>query len=79
MTITIVDPEGQVEHEIKAKLPQACIAATYGLAIIASNLGEKVDWERMNRAILARWPKGLTRVKEMAWKFVKQHRPDMAI
>jgi hypothetical protein len=79
MTITIVDPEGTIEHEIAMKCPQAVIASTYGLAIIASNLGEKVDYVRMNRAIAARWPKGLQRVKALAWKFVERTRPDMAM
>lgn len=33
--------------------------------------GYEVPWKEINEAILARWPKGLMRVKDMAWKMAR--------
>ena len=64
MTCEIWDVEEVVENEIKQGLHQRDVAQTYALALRSSY---KTDWPRVNRAILARWPKGLKRIKEMAW------------
>lgn len=49
------------------EMKQKDVALTYALAIRDEDV-EPVDWKRANAAILARWPKGLARVKEMAWR-----------
>jgi len=66
MTITfeIADVEATIEREIAAKCNQRQVAQTYALALRSS---WPTDWARVNAAIVARWPKGLNRVKEMAW------------
>lgn len=35
---------------------------------------KSIDWQALNEAITKRWPKGLNRVKEMAWKESEQIR-----
>lgn len=66
MTITfeIADVEATIEREIAAKCNQRQIAQTYALALRSS---WPTDWARVNAAIVAKWPKGLNRIKEMAW------------
>jgi hypothetical protein len=56
--------ESVIENEIKRGCTQRQIAQTYALGIRSS---WPTDWEKVNEMILARWPKGLTRIKEMAW------------
>ena len=47
------------------KFKQKNIARTYALSMASS---EKVDWLKVNRAIIERWSRsGLERVKKMAW------------
>jgi hypothetical protein len=53
-----------------SRLHQFDVAQTYGL-ILRLRQEKQVDWPTINRAIVARWPKGLARVKEMAWKFAE--------
>lgn len=48
---------------------QSLVADYYAMALVSS---WPTDWRVVNEAILARWPKGLTRVKEKAWKIVEQ-------
>lgn len=55
--------ESVIENEIKHGLSQRQIAQTYALALRSSY---KTDWKRVNEMILARWPKGLERIKKMA-------------
>ena len=57
------DVERLIEREIDAGLSQRQIAMTYALAIRSSY---PTDWSRVNRAIVAKWPKGLDRIKKMA-------------
>lgn len=56
-------------NEIKQGLNQTQIAQTYRMTMEAVNYnGEVVDWIVINTAISERWsPKGLERVKTMAW------------
>lgn len=71
--ITLADPTGQIERECAEKaLTQKSVAMTYALAMSAEKHGVPVDWKRANAAIAARWPKGLVRVKELAWKLVRE-------
>jgi hypothetical protein len=71
VSFQLVNAASVVESEIAAGLQQKDIALTYALAMRSEDGGEKQDWPRMNNAILARWPKGLERVKTMAWKIAE--------
>jgi hypothetical protein len=65
--IVLADPTGQIERECADKsMKQADIALTYALAIRDERF-VAVDWKRANAAILKRWPRGLERVKKLAW------------
>ena len=61
--------EGVILKEIQDKtLHKINIALTYRSAIGAHPTA-KIDWKKINKAIIKRWSKsGLLRVKEMAWK-----------
>lgn len=56
--------EDVIENEIKQGATQRDVAKTYALGLRSS---WPTDWKRVNEAIRARWPKGLNRIKEMAW------------
>lgn len=56
--------EATIENEIQQGCTQRQVAQTYALGLRSS---WPTDWARVNAAILARWPKGLERVKTMAW------------
>lgn len=56
--------EDVIENEIKQGLTQRQVAQTYALGLRSSY---PTDWKRVNAAILAKWPKGLERIKKMAW------------
>ena len=64
MIIELADVEGVIEQEIKLGLNQRQIAQTYALGLRST---WPTDWARVNAAIMARWPKGLERIKTMAW------------
>jgi len=49
------------------RMHQRDVAMTYRLAMLSSERAS-IDWAKVNQAILKRWPKGLTRIKEMAWR-----------
>jgi hypothetical protein len=63
-TMEIVCVEQVIENEIKQGCTQRQIAQTYALGLRSSF---PTDWSKVNALILARWPKGLERVKNMAW------------
>lgn len=63
LTANIWCVESVIENEIKQGLKQRDIAQTYALALRSSY---PTDWAKVNKMILARWPKGLNRIKEMA-------------
>ena len=68
----LADPTGQIEMECGEKVfTQESVALTYALAMRDETL-VPVDWKRANAAILARWPKGLDRVKRLAWKRLEE-------
>jgi len=66
MTFEITNGEETILIEISnKKLKQKDIAQTYALIIRS---GEKVDWKKINTAIVNRWSmSGLKKIKEMAW------------
>lgn len=63
-TVEMMCIESVIEREITAKMTQKQIAQTYRMGLESS---WPTDWAKVNAMILARWPKGLTRIKEMAW------------
>lgn len=63
----IMCPESVIENEIEQGLTQKQIAQTYALALLKPDCDKTVDWKRINAAIVKRWPKGLERVKKLAW------------
>lgn len=56
--------EDVIENEIRQGCNQRQIAQSYALAIRSS---WPTDWPRVNAAIIDKWPKGLERIKRMAW------------
>lgn len=72
LRLMLSDPTGQIERECADRaMKQADVALTYALAIRDEDR-VPVDWTRANAAILARWPKGLERVKQRAWGLLAQ-------
>lgn len=75
-SVFLADPTGQIERECADKrMKQADVASTYGLAIRDEGT-VPVDWARVNAAIRNRWPRGLVRVKTLAWKKLEEWRRD---
>jgi hypothetical protein len=72
MNVTMLFVEQTIEAEIKAGCKQSTAAMTYAWGLRNEIEGDKVDWPRMNRAILSRWPKGLERVKTAAQKWYRE-------
>jgi hypothetical protein len=72
LRMMLADPCGTMEMECGMReTKQADVALTYALALRDESL-VAVDWARMNAAIRNRWPRGLNRVKEMAWKKIAE-------
>lgn len=55
-------------QKLMAEIYADCIHAE-SKAIIRKS--RRVDFKRVNDAISKRWPKGLLRIKQMAWKIVE--------
>ncbi len=59
---------------------QADVASCYEDCLLADaaakrdGLVERCDWRAINAAVAKRWPRGLERVKRLAWKSVGQNR-----
>ena len=71
MRIMFADPTGTIERECQMRLiNQKSVALSYALAL-RDEASVPVDWGRVNAAIRKRWPKGLERVKGMAWKAIE--------
>jgi hypothetical protein len=70
--IYMVDCVGVIQRECADKrMKQHDVALSYAAAIKTDEAKvEAVDWKAINEAIVARWPKGLNRVKERAWGIV---------
>lgn len=71
-TAELLNVEDVIENEIKLGATQKSVAKTYALALRSS---WPTDWKRVNSAIPARWPKGLQRIKESAWRKVEGKEP----
>jgi hypothetical protein len=68
MRIELACVEDVIENEIAQGAKQKDVAETYAMALVSS---WPTDWPRVNRAIAARWPKGLQRIKEKAWAIAR--------
>ena len=75
MRIELAAVEVTIENDIAQGATQKRIAELYAMAIVSS---WPTEWRRVNGAIQKRWPKGLVRVKEMAWRIVNKHRSPFA-
>jgi len=66
MKIELCCCEGTLLSEIKApKMTKKCVAMTYRLALESE---EKVDWAKVNKAIIERWSmSALHDIKNWAW------------
>lgn len=65
--IMFSDPTGTIERECAhPEVTQRSVALSYALAMRDED-NVAVDWARVNAAIRKRWPKGLNRVKTLAW------------
>ena len=64
VTAHLLNVEDVIENEIRLGATQRDVAKTYALALRSD---WPTDWKRVNEAICARWPKGINRIKEMAW------------
>lgn len=64
MLMELAAVEQVIENEIEQGCTQRQVAQSYALGLRSS---WPTDWARVNAAILRRWPKGLVRIKEMAW------------
>lgn len=63
---------GAIE-EIRAARNQREAADVYASAIrLIEPCGPGDEWRRINVAVMERWPKGLQRVKAMAWKIAEE-------
>ena len=60
--------ESMLLREIDNKVfKQKDIAQTYALSMASSEC-DRIDWKKVNKAIIERWSKsGLIRIKNMAW------------
>lgn len=61
--------EQAIENTIRHGGRQKDVAEVYAMAIASSRY---IDWRRVNGAVAARWPKGLVRVKTMAWRILRR-------
>lgn len=68
MRIELADCENVLLNEIAMKeATRKDIAKTYALALRSSE-AERIDWGKVNRAIIARWSMAaLTWIKKQAW------------
>lgn len=72
MQIELADCTNVIVRECSMpELKQADVAETYAMALVST---WPTDWAVVNAAIVARWPKGLERVKKRAWKIVEDKR-----
>lgn len=71
LTITMDNPQAQLLEELTQKgITQDSVAITY--AFIMAQEGNAADWPKLNAAIRAKWPKGLVRIKQRAWKQIEE-------
>ena len=63
--------ETVIDNEIEQGCNQRSVALTYALALKSD---WPTNWAHVNAAIRKRWPKGLSRVKKLAWR-IFEHGP----
>ena len=63
-TMELACVEDVIAQDIKHGGSQKSVARIYALGIRSS---WPTDWAKVNAMIVARWPKGLVRIKKMAW------------
>ena len=72
-------PEIELSNAMSAiaekDMTQKRMASFYADCIRSDPTGHDIDWRSLNAAIFERWPKGLQRVKEMAWKVIRKGEP----
>ncbi len=70
MRIVLCDCENVLLEEISSpEMKRRDIALTYGLALVS---GEKIDWSKVNQAIMERWSiNALIWIKTQAWKITE--------
>jgi hypothetical protein len=68
VTVTMVDPEGQILREIADKrMTRDDVALTYAFGL--RDAIDTVDWPKVNQAIIGRWSlSALKYVKTKAWR-----------
>lgn len=72
MQIELADCTNVIVRECASPdITQPDIAQTYAMALVSS---WPTDWAVVNAAIVKRWPKGLERVKKLAWKIIETKR-----
>lgn len=69
MSIELACVETTVENVIEHGGKQKDVAEVYAMALVST---WPTDWGRVNRAISAKWPKGLLRIKERAWAIARK-------
>ena len=63
-TIELACVEDVIAQDLANGATQKSVAKTYALGLRSS---WPTDWVNVNAMILAKWPKGLVRIKKMAW------------
>ncbi len=70
----IYSPVCEMSNAMNAVADKRCtqkdVAGFYADLIRCANIHgvASIDWKKINEAIVTRWPKGLVRIKTMAWK-----------
>ena len=69
-TVQMADFENTILREIAApEMKRDDAALTYAFGLRNAANGEKIDWPKVNAAIIARWSRSaLIYIKERAWK-----------
>ena len=71
MYITMGDVEGQLLRELDEGHSQDSIALTYAFGIRDHH--DRVDWKKINKAIVKRWSiHGLRHIKQYAWRLIQE-------
>lgn len=75
IVVDMVDPEGTLLREIAdPRMKRNDVALTYAFAIRQMDR-DKIDFAKVNRAIMDRWSlAGLTYIKKRAWEYAQGKR-----
>lgn len=61
-----------VNQKLMAEFYRDCLIADLLAQKFMPSSSSRVDWKAVNAAILRRWPKGLERIKKLAWKMAEK-------